>query len=107
MQLASFFGFIVCAKRREGCTCIVNLTIGRKAGTPMGRLLEEVAVAAGKKDDVLDLLERVLGPDDQAWVVCTFTECAHNVKGRCNIYTVHNVPRMKQGKPCDTYEKRV
>ena len=66
----------------------------------------EVAAAAGQKKEVVDLLDRHLEPGDQAWVVCEYTDCVHFVQGRCNIYMVHNVPRMRPGKPCRDYEKR-
>ncbi len=66
----------------------------------------EVAAAAGQKNDVVELLDRHLDPGDQAWVVCEFTDCVHLVQGRCNIYMVHNVPKMRPGTPCKDYEKR-
>jgi hypothetical protein len=66
----------------------------------------EVAAAAGKKTEVVDLLDRNLDAADQAWVVCEFTDCVHSVQGRCNIYMVHNVPKMRPSKPCPSYGPR-
>ncbi len=69
--------------------------------------LTMVAVQAGRNRDVADKLDQILvGPNDRAYVVCTFRDCKQNIKGRCTIYTVLDVPRMKRVKPCDKYEYR-
>ena len=66
----------------------------------------EVAAAIARKGDVIELLDKRLGSDDQAWVVCEYDDCLHFVQGHCSIYMVHNVPKMQPGKPCSSYEKR-
>ena len=66
------------------------------------------AAAAGTKPEVAETLDKVLtGPNDRAFVVCTFEGCTHNLKGKCTIYAVQDVPRMKRGAPCDSFEPRV
>lgn len=67
--------------------------------------LVQVAAVAGKNKAVVDKLEEILtGPNDRAYVVCSHTDCTLNIKGRCTIYTVLDVPRMKpNNKPCDKY----
>jgi hypothetical protein len=47
----------------------------------MDKRLEQVALAAGTKQDVAETLDGLLGPGDQAWVVCSYTECVHCVRG--------------------------
>lgn len=69
-------------------------------------ILAQVALAAGSKEDVGEMLENVLGPGDQAWVVCAFDDCNHFVKGRCTIFTIKTKPETKPGQPCDRYERR-
>jgi hypothetical protein len=71
----------------------------------MSKIMEQVAVAAGKTDEVAGFLESVLGPGDQAWLVCSFTDCSHMVKGHCDVYTIINPPEVIRGKPCRRYEK--
>jgi len=67
--------------------------------------MEQIAAAAGKDPGLADKLERILtGPNDRAFMVCSCRDCTHNVKGECIIYTVMDVPRMKPGAPCDSYE---
>jgi hypothetical protein len=66
----------------------------------------EVAAAAGKQSEVVELLDKNLGVGDQAWVVCEFSDCVHFIQGHCNIYMIHNVPRMLPGRPCFSFEKR-
>ncbi len=66
--------------------------------------LERVAAATGKNRALADKLDQILtGPNDRAFLVCTYRECEHNVKGECSIYTVMDVPPMKPGAPCDSY----
>jgi len=65
-----------------------------------------VAALAGANSDVVDKLDQLLvGPNDRAYVVCAFEDCKLHLKGRCTIFTVLDVPRMKTGKPCVSYEK--
>jgi hypothetical protein len=65
---------------------------------------ERFAAATGKNPELADKLDRILtGPDDRAFILCTYRECTHNAKGECMIYTVLDVPRMKPGVPCDSY----
>lgn len=68
--------------------------------------LTNVAAAAGRNTDVVEKLERILvGPNDRAYIVCSFTDCTHHLKGHCTIYTVLDVPSMKRDKPCDKYQR--
>ena len=67
--------------------------------------MEQIAATAGKDPALTDKLEQILtGPNDRAFLVCTYLNCKHNAKGECTIYTVMDVPRMKPGAPCDRYE---
>ena len=67
-----------------------------------------VAAEACKNPGVAEMLGQILtGPNDRAYVVCTFMECKLNIKGHCNIYTVQDVPAMKTGVPCDRYETKI
>ena len=64
-----------------------------------------IAAAAGMNSEIVNKLEQVLtGPNDRAYVVCTYSDCKLNIAGRCTIFTVLDVPRMKTGQPCDKYE---
>lgn len=72
----------------------------------MGDQLTQVVAAAGKDKTIVDKLDQLLaGPNDRAFVVCTFIDCKLNVKGRCTIFTVMDVPRMKTGQRCERYER--
>jgi hypothetical protein len=67
--------------------------------------LKHMAVAVGMNQDIADKLDQVLvGPNDRAYVMCTYQDCKLSSKGRCTIFTVLDVPRMKTGAPCDRYE---
>ena len=73
--------------------------------------LKSVAALAGSNADVVNKLNQILvGPNDRAYVVCSLLDCKVNTRGRCTIYTVLDVPRMKTGQPgqvgqpCDKYE---
>jgi hypothetical protein len=67
--------------------------------------LAQVAALAGRDGDVVSKLDRVLaGPDDRAYLVCSFLDCKLHIKGQCTIFTVLDVPRMKTGQPCHRYE---
>ena len=73
----------------------------------MDAKLEQVAIAAGKDPDVVDKLDQVLtGPNDRAFVVCVYNDCKHLEHGRCTIFTVQDVPKMKRNVPCERYEAR-
>ena len=68
--------------------------------------LAQAAALAGANSDIANKLDRVLvGPNDRAYVVCSYDDCKLHLKGRCTIYTVLDVPRMKTGQPCSSYEK--
>ena len=68
--------------------------------------LTQVVAADGMDKTIVDKLDQILaGPNDRAFVVCTFTDCKLNVKGRCTIFTVMDVPRMKTGQKCERYER--
>lgn len=72
----------------------------------MDEKLARVAALAGKNGEIADKLDELLaGPNDRAYVVCSFEDCKLHLKGRCTIYTVLDVPRMKTGAPCGSYEK--
>ncbi|QWV94093.1 hypothetical protein KP004_02580 [Geomonas oryzisoli] len=72
----------------------------------MDEKLAQIAALAGKNDKIAEKLEQMLtGPNDRAYVVCSFDDCKLHEKGRCTIYTVLDVPRMKTGQPCSGYEK--
>ncbi|MCM0080069.1 hypothetical protein L4X63_00535 [Geomonas sp. Red32] len=71
----------------------------------MGDELRQVAMVAGMDKDVVEKLDQLLtGPNDRAFVVCTYTDCQINIKGRCTIFTVMDVPKMKTGQPCQRYQ---
>ncbi|HBA87068.1 MAG TPA: hypothetical protein DCZ75_03505 [Geobacter sp.] len=72
----------------------------------MSEKTEQIAALAAKSSDIADTLDQVLvGPNDRAYVVCSYDDCRLYLKGRCTIYTVLDVPRMKTGQPCSSYEK--
>jgi hypothetical protein len=67
--------------------------------------LRTMAATVGMNSDIAEKLDQVLvGPNDRAYVMCTYTDCKLSMKGRCTIFTVLDVPRMKTGAPCDRYE---
>jgi hypothetical protein len=66
--------------------------------------MRNVAALAGKNSDVVNKLDQILvGPNDRAYVVCNLMDCKLNIKGRCTIYAVLDVPRMKRSQPCAKY----
>jgi len=66
--------------------------------------LAHVAAVAGRNSAVVEKLDQILvGPNDRAYVVCSLKDCKLNTKGRCTIYAVLDVPRMKTGQPCEKY----
>ena len=70
----------------------------------MNNKIEQIASATGKDSALADKLEQILsGPNDRAFLVCTYLDCTHNAKGECTIFTVMDVPRMKPAAPCDNY----
>jgi hypothetical protein len=71
----------------------------------MDKDLARVAAAAGIDHKIVDKLEQILsGPNDRAFVVCSYADCNQNQKGQCTIFTVQDVPRMKRGQPCNRYD---
>ena len=63
-----------------------------------------VAAAAAMDKSIVDKLDQLLaGPNDRAYIVCSAVDCTLNIKGRCTIFTVLDVPKMKTGKRCDQY----
>ena len=67
--------------------------------------LRHMAVTVGMNPDIAEKLDQVLvGPNDRAYVTCTFQDCKLSAQGRCTIFTVLDVPRMKTGTPCGRYE---
>lgn len=72
----------------------------------MSEETERIAALAARSSDIAEKLDKMLvGRNDRAYVVCTFDDCALHLKGRCTIYTVPDVPPMKTGQPCSSYEK--
>ena len=68
--------------------------------------LDQVSIAVSRNPEIAEKLDRLLtGPDDRAFLVCEFDDCNYNEKGRCSIYTVQDVPKMKT-KPCSSYQPR-
>jgi|GEM_PF-2051073 len=67
--------------------------------------LKYMAATVAMNPDIAEKLDEVLvGPNDRAYVTCSYADCKMSSKGRCTIFTVLDVPRMKTGKPCDRYE---
>jgi hypothetical protein len=67
--------------------------------------LKHMAVSVGMNTDIAEKLDQVLvGPNDRAYLMCSYLDCKLSSKGRCTIFTVLDVPRMKTGAPCDRYE---
>lgn len=72
----------------------------------MDEKLARIAALAGSSAEIADKLDNVLtGPNDRAYLVCSYSDCKLHLNGRCTIYTVLDVPRMKTGQPCSSYEK--
>ena len=72
----------------------------------MDEKTEQMAALAGTNSDIAEKLDQMLtGPNDRAYVVCSYADCELHLKGRCTIYTVRDVPRMKTGGPCSGYQK--
>jgi hypothetical protein len=75
------------------------------AGESMDNKLKQMVETVGLNPDIAERLDQVLvGPNDRAYVMCSYTDCKLSIKGRCTIFTVLDVPRMKTGGPCDRYE---
>jgi len=74
----------------------------------MDNRLSHMAQVVGMNPDIAEKLDQVLvGPNDRAYLMCSYLDCKLSVKGRCTIFTVLDVPRMKTGQPCDRYEAQV
>jgi hypothetical protein len=72
----------------------------------MADKLVNAAALAGMNMEVVNKLDQLLvGPNDRAYVVCSFSDCKLNIKGSCTIFAVLDVPRMRTGQPCEKYEK--
>ncbi|GFO69469.1 hypothetical protein GMLC_30480 [Geomonas limicola] len=70
--------------------------------------LKYMASSVAQNADIAEKLDKVLvGPNDRAYVMCSYTDCTLSSKGRCTIFTILDVPRMKTGQPCDRYESAV
>lgn len=66
---------------------------------------KRITAATGMDAALVDKLDQILvDPEDRAYFVCTFLSCKHNLKGRCTIFAVQDVPRMKTNQPCSRYE---
>ena len=69
---------------------------------------EQLSAAVGRNQDVAEKLDKILsGPNDRAFLICEFEDCRLNSKGRCSIYAVQDVPKMKTRTPCASYEPRL
>ena len=72
----------------------------------MDTKLSHMAQVVGMNQEIAEKLDQLLvGPNDRAYVMCSYLDCKLSVKGRCTIFTVLDVPRMKTGQPCDRYER--
>lgn len=70
--------------------------------------MKHMASTVALNADIAEKLDQVLvGPNDRAYVMCSYTDCKLSNKGRCTIFTILDVPRMKTGHPCDRYEAAV
>ena len=75
-------------------------------GGAMDEKLARMAALAGQNEEIAEKLDKVLtGPNDRAYVLCSYSDCKLHLDGRCTIYTVLDVPRMKTGQPCSSYER--
>ncbi len=82
------------------CSCFKEEDVGVK--------LEQLSAAVGKNPEIAEKLDQLLtGPNDRAFLVCEFDNCKFNDKGRCSIYAVQDVPKMRPNAPCDRYEPRI
>jgi hypothetical protein len=73
----------------------------------VGVKLEQLSAAIGKSAEIAEKLDQILaGPNDRAFLVCEYDDCKFNLKGRCSIYAVQDVPRMKTKAACSSYETR-
>ncbi len=71
----------------------------------MAKKIEDVLAAIGRQEEIVDKLSKILtGPRDRAYVVCSTSDCKHNVKGYCSIYTVNAPPEREQEGVCKDYE---
>jgi hypothetical protein len=69
--------------------------------------LDQLSAAVSRNSEIAEKLDKILtGPNDRAFLICDLDDCKFNIKGRCNIYAVQDVPRMKTKTPCDKYEPR-
>ena len=73
----------------------------------MGIKLEQLS-AVGRNTDIAEKLDQLLtGPNDRAFLVCEFDDCRFSDQGRCSIYAVQDVPKMKTKAPCSSYQPRI
>jgi hypothetical protein len=74
----------------------------------MDSKLDRFAITIANDPDIAERLDKTLQyPRDRAWIVCSFHDCVHNVKGECTIYTFASSPEKLTGKPCSSYETRM
>lgn len=70
----------------------------------MSNKMEKTASIVGSQPDVIEKLDKLMTcPNDRAYIVCNFLDCAHNVKGSCTIFTVLDTVARAEGKPCSRY----
>jgi len=73
----------------------------------MSDKLQQAALAAANDPDITEKLDRMLtGENDRAFIICSFTDCVNNTNGRCTIFAVKDVPKMKRTVPCEHYQAR-
>lgn len=54
----------------------------------------------------IDAVARIVTDvDDRAWVICSESDCQNSESGKCTIFALKGVPRMKPGKPCADYRR--
>ncbi|UFS70790.1 hypothetical protein LPW11_01050 [Geomonas sp. RF6] len=73
----------------------------------MDEKLQRAVYAAGNDPEIAGKLDQVLsGENDRAFIVCSFEECENNTRGRCTIFAIKDVPKMKRTTPCEHYVAR-
>ena len=70
----------------------------------MSNKMEKAAAVIGRQPDVVEKLDSLMNyPNDRAYIVCSFLDCVHNVKGECTIFTVLDPVARAADQPCSKY----
>ena len=70
----------------------------------MSNKMEKAAAVIGRQPDVVEKLDSLMNcPNDRAYIVCSFLDCVHNVKGECTIFTVLDPVERAADQPCSKY----